>query len=63
MVMDRPPFVLELTTKNFVRVVAFALSLFFFLACTERPRSFLSSFSFLSIFPVVPFGFYLQEDF
>lgn len=59
MVMDRPPFVLELTTKNFVRVCSFS---FFFLACTERPRSFLSSFSFLSIFPVVPFGFYLQKD-
>lgn len=41
------------------RVCSFS---FFFLACTERPRSFLSSFSFLSIFPVVPFGFYLQED-
>lgn len=35
---------------------------FFFLACTECPRSFLSPFSFLSIFPVVPFGFYLQKD-
>lgn len=56
MVMDRPPFVLELTTKNFVRVCSFS---FFFLACTECPRSFLS---FLSIFPVVPFGFYLQKD-
>lgn len=62
MVMDRPPFVLELTTKNFVRVVAFALSLFFFFGVNECPRSFLSSFSFLSIFPVVPFGFYLQKD-
>lgn len=60
MVMDRPPFVLELTTKNFVRVCSF--SFFFFFGVNECPRSFLSSFSFLSIFPVVPFGFYLQKD-
>lgn len=57
MVMDRPPFVLELTTKNFVRVVAFALSLFFFwrapsvLVRSYRPFPFSLSFRwFLSVF-------------
>lgn len=49
MVMDRPPFVLELTTKNFVRVVAFALSLFFFFG-VYRASSFVLIALFLSLY-------------
>lgn len=58
MVMDRPPFVLELTTKNFVRVCSFS----FFFFGVHRASSFVLIVLFLSLYLSGGSFRFLQKD-